>query len=447
MKFRILLLIILNSTLSFGQTEKWIECSKDLSDKQFEKKIQASNYNLVSNSFLFELNKWKLDKGISAETIYQNIIGWNKYPKPKKTGIVIQKHIQLDSVKTVPYYIYIPENYSSDLPTKLLVYYKGGWISRDSFPSNIAKEIINDNPTFSYLDRYNIIEIFPALNRDLAIYGMYGYKHIRLMLADSKKVLNIDDNQVYLAGFSDGGRTVYNLAFLRPTDFASFYSINGSFNNSNMNYPNYTSRPVTTYSGTKDKLVNPKYALSVAETANSFGADWKINTFKGEHFYFPYEKEILPKLFTEISNSNRNPFPNKILYHKDYEYDELKGIDWLHIKTNTERKPENWHYSSEINIIRNEKEIDSIKYGQKTAQVKANYFNNIYDLKTSLVDEVVLYISPTMIDINKPVKVILNGKEVYNQKIGFDKNFMIDNFIEKFDRKQVWINEIKLIVE
>ncbi|MBL4707368.1 MAG: hypothetical protein JKY48_02885 [Flavobacteriales bacterium] len=227
MKFRILLLIILSSTFSFGQTEKWIEYSKKLSNKQFEEKIQASNYNLVSNNFLFQLKKWKLYKDISAETVYQNIIGWNKYPKPKRTGIIIQRQIQLDSAKNVPYYIYIPENYSSNLPTKLLVYYKGGWISRDSFPSNVAKEIINDNPTFSYLDIYNIIEIFPALNRDLAIYGMYGYKHLRLMLADTKKVLNIDDNQVYLAGFSDGGRTVYNLAYLRPTQFASFYSING----------------------------------------------------------------------------------------------------------------------------------------------------------------------------------------------------------------------------
>lgn len=447
MKLTFLVLTIFSSFLSFSQTEKWVEYSENLSDEKFEKNIQPSKYNLVSNNFIQQIEKWKSDNSVTAETVYQNIIAWNKYPTPKKTGVIVERKIELDTAKTVPYYIYIPENYSSDLPTKLLIYYKGGWISRDSLPNNVAKEFVNDNPTFHYLDKYNTIEVFPALNSDLAIYGFYGYKHLRLMLADTKKILNIDDNQVYLAGFSDGGRTVYNLAYLRPTDFASFYSINGTFNSSKMNYPNFSNRPITTYSGTKDSLANPKFAISVAEIANGFGANWKLNSFESEHFYFPNEKKILPKMFTEMNNSTRNPFPNKITYHKDYDFDELKGIDWLQVKTNTKKTPKDWHYTSDFYINRNGKEIDSVKYGQKTSQTKASYFNNSFDIKTSLVDEIELYISPTMVDMNRPIKVILNGKEVYNQKVEFDKEFMIKNFLEKFDRKQVWINRIKLVAE
>lgn len=447
MKLIFFLLLLLNSFFGYSQTENWKNDAEKCTNEKFVKKIQPSKYNLSSNKFIQKLSIWKFDKEISGKEVYTKIINWSEYPKPKKTGIVIEKHIELDTTYSVPYYIYIPENYSNDLPTKLLIYYKGGWISRKKIPDNAAKEIVIDNPTFQYLDKYNIVEVFPALESKLAIYGMYGYKHLRLILAETKKLLNIDDNQVYLAGFSDGGRTVYNLAYLRPSQFASFYSINGTINNSNMNYPNFLNREITTYSGIKDNLVYYKYPLSIAEKANEFGANWKIRLFNEGHFYFPYEKEILPEMFNQIKNSYRNPFPNKIIYHKDFDFDELNGIDWLHIKTNSKRNPEKWHYSSEVNILRSEKETDTFIYGEKTSQVIANYFNNTFTLKSSLIDEIEIYISPLMVDINRPIKIIVNNKEVYNQKITFDKTFILENFMKKFDRKQVWINKISIKVE
>ncbi len=268
------------------------------------------------------------------------------------------------------------------------------------------------------------------------------------MIAETKQILNIDDNQVYLVGFSDGGRTTYNIAFLTPSQFASFYVINGTINSSKMNYPNFSNREITTFSGKKDNLVNYKYPISIAKKANEFGSNWNVHLYDGEHFYFPYEKEILPKMFNQIKNSYRNPFPNKIIYHKDDDFDEWKGIDWLDIKTNGDKKPEKWHYSSEVNIInRTVGETESFIYGEKTSQVIANYFNNTFEIKASLVDEIEIYISPLMVDLNRPVKIIINQKEVFNQKITFDKKFIINEFIKKFDRKQVWINKINLKVE
>lgn len=447
MKCALSILILFISTFSFSQTKNWEEHAENLSDKKFELKIQPSKYNLESNHFIDEIDSWKTDKNLTGEDIYTKIVNWKKYPKPKKTGIIIERKTTLDSTYSVPYYIYIPKNYSPNLPTKLLVYYKGGWISRDHFPDNVAKEIVIDNPTFSYLDKYNVIEIFPALKNDLAIYGFYGYKHLRKMVAETKQVLNIDDNQVYLAGFSDGGRTTYNVAFLTPSQFASFYSINGVFNSLKMNYPNFSNRSITSYIAKKDKISYYKLSLAVAKKANEFGSNWSINLLDKEHFYFPYEKEILPKMFTQINNSYRNPFPNKIIYHKDYDFNELKGIDWLHIKTNTKREPEKWHYSSKVSIPLISKENDTFIYGENTSQVTANYFNNTFEIKASLVDEIEIYISPLMVDVNRPVKVIINQKEVYNQEVTFDKNFIINEFVKKFDRKQIWINKINLKVE
>ena len=452
MKLYIFLLLVFISTFSFSQTEKWVERAEKLSNEKFELKIQPSKYNLESNEFIKEINYWKYDRNLTGKDVYDKIINWEKFPKPKKTGIICKYNVQLDSTEldtnySPPFYVYVPQNYDSRKPTKLLIYYRGGWMIRDNFPDNVAKEIINENPTFSYLDKHNIIQIFPALKSNLAIYGWYGYEHLRKMVAKTKQIFNIDDNQVYLAGFSDGGRTTYNIAFLTPSQFASFYTINGVFNNSKMNFPNFSNRSITSFIAKKDKIVYYKDPIAMAKKANEFGSDWSIKLLDKGHFYFPYEKQILPEMFHKINNSYRNPFPNKIIYHKDYDYDEFIGIDWIHTKANTKRTPEKWHYSSKVSIPITDKRNDTFVYGEKTSQVIANYFNNTFEIKASLIDEIEIYISPLMVDLNRPVKIIINEKEVFNQRITFDKNFIISEFIKKFDRKQVWINKINLKVE
>jgi len=52
-----------------------------------------------------------------------------------------------------------------------------------------------------------------------------------------------------------------------------------------------------------------------------------------------------------------------------------------------------------------------------------------------------------MVDMEKPVQIMVNGKILYNQKLEFDKEFMIKNFKKKFDRKQVWVNKINIVLK
>tara|TARA_B110000902_G_C14233535_1_gene559787 strand:+ start:10 stop:1374 length:1365 start_codon:yes stop_codon:yes gene_type:complete len=452
-KYIISLLTLITSLNCFGQIDKWKEYEKSLTNIEFEKLIQPKKYNLDSNNFLYEINKWRDNESITGKIIFEKIINWNKYPKPKKTGVICKYMVKLDSTAmdvnyTPPFYVYIPKNYSHNKPTKLLIHYKGGWLSRKEFPKDVDKEIVNDNPTFSYLDKYNIIQIFPALKSDLAIYGWYGYEHLRKMILQTKKLFNIDDNQVYLSGFSDGGRTVYSSSYLIPTVFAGFYPINGTINTSRVNFPNFTSRDILAHIAGKDAVVYFQYPISIAEKANEWNINWTIKLLpEKEHFYHTYEKEILPIIFNHIENTTRKPFPNRIINHRNYDYPEFKNIDWIQYKVNTERKPEKWHHTSQAIISIKETETDTFEYGIKTGQINAKYFNNTFEIKTSLVDEVEIYISPLMVNIELPVKIIINGKIIFNKKISYSKDFLIEQFENNFDRKQVWINKISLKVE
>ncbi len=366
-----------------------------------------------------------------------------KYPAPKKKGIICEYKIKLDTNYTVPFLVYIPKNYDPKRKTTLLLYFKGGWLSRNKIPKEYAKEIINDNPTFSYLDKYNVIEIFPALESDLMINYKYGYKHLAGIVAQTKKLFNIDDNKVFLSGFSDGGKTVYMAANLTATMFACFYSINGAIISSPY-FPNYTNRPIYSFVASKDELNDYRSIKTKADYVNKIGGSWTYREIPNEgHNYFPYEQKILPILFEHLINTNRNPLSNKIEYNRAFNDDnDFKGIDWIQIKVNLDKKPNEIHKTDSVETFWGSGESYNYRYGAKVGQLKARCFDNTYFLTTSLIDEVTIYVSPLMINLDLPIKVILNRKEIFNAKVEYSKEFMKDNFMDNFDRGQIFINKI-----
>ena len=51
-----------------------------------------------------------------------------------------------------------------------------------------------------------------------------------------------------------------------------------------------------------------------------------------------------------------------------------------------------------------------------------------------------------MVNLEEPVIVILNGKQVFKGKVKTDKSFIIDGFKKTFDREALWVNSIKVKV-
>lgn len=398
----------------------------------------------VINPAWDQLEKWASDSRVSADSLYNLLSGWNGYPDVQK-GKVYEFRLQLDTNYTVPYFVYIPKGYDPARKTALLVYYKGGWLSRDSLPAGYRDEIRTDNPTYAYLDSCNVIEIFPALEKKLAIYGYYGYQHLRRMIAETKSIFNIDDNRVYLSGFSDGGKTAYLAANLVPSAFACFYPINGSVVSPPF-YANYTSRPVFSFVAQKDQLTDYRSILTKAAYANSLGASWSCRLLPGRHFYHPYQQDVLPVLFRHMQQITRNPFPVAITYHRSFDYEEFTGIDWLQMQVNTAKAPEAFHFTDSVHTYSGDGEAMTISYGEKTGQVKATYFNNTFTILASQVKEIEIRLSPVMVNMNEDISVVINGQQIYTGKPGYSKQFLLDHFRKTFDRQQLWVNSIRLQV-
>lgn len=205
--FLLIVSVVIGNQLN-SQVDHWKKMALKLDSTTFEKAIEPDSYGLGKIVDLSAIEKWKNDAVVSADSLYMLLTNWHQYPKPRKNGIICRYQAQVAPSVSVPYFVYIPRGYDPSRKTALLIYFKRGWMSRQQLPGNYVKEIVTDNPTFDYLDTYNMIEIYPALRQDLAIYGKYGYEHITTMLTDTRKRFNIDDNKIFLCGFSDGGKTV-----------------------------------------------------------------------------------------------------------------------------------------------------------------------------------------------------------------------------------------------
>ena len=436
-------LVLLRPQLGVAQVERWVKLAQTSTTEAFLTQLQPARYGLAT-PVLGTFNTWQQDGRISGDSLYSLLRGWNTYPKPRQTGVICRYEVELDSTHTAPYLVYIPKNYDYQRPTKLLVYYKGGWLNRKELPADYAKEIVVDNPTFRYLDEQNTIEIFPCLRQDLAIYGNYGYRHLQRMVAQTKRLFNIDDNHVYLSGFSDGGKTVFNVAGLTPAAFASFYVINGGLA-SRPEFLTLRARPLVAFIGQADEAISPKSVLAYAEQARRFGADWQVRLLPGrKHYYAPYQRLVLPPLFQHLSTTSRNPFPTQLTYARGFNSSDLTGLDWLQVVVSTTKKPTTTHQTDSIRVFNMASEPSRYRYGETTGQVHASCFNNTYTVETSLVDEITLYISPVMVNLTQPIRVVVNGQERYKGIVVYSKTFLAQQFQTTFDRQQIFVNELKV---
>jgi hypothetical protein len=85
---------------------------------------------------------------------------------------------------------------------------------------------------------------------------------------------------------------------------------------------------------------------------------------------------------------------------------------------------------------------DAMLYEHKSGAVKAVHFGNIFDIRTSRVKSLKIYLNPEMINMDIPVRIIVNGTEMVNRIFDYDPQLMIENFEETLDRKAVWVNAV-----
>ncbi|MHC5202749.1 alpha/beta hydrolase-fold protein [Myroides sp. LJL119] len=367
-----------------------------------------------------------------------------------------------DSTKT-SYFIHLPKNYNPRKKYPLLFFLHGAVKSNSLTDYQLSEWNLQHWNRFytKYADLNQVILVFPRANKQYNWMSPDdGFFMVPQILRQIKQAIHIDDNKVFISGHSNGATGSFSYLMKKPTDFAGFYGFNtypkvftgGTF------LENIKNRSFINFSTDQDYYYPPNANDSLTKKMADIQANYKEYRYNGFPHWFPEfdeSEQAYEIVFNDINTRQRNPFPENISWEFDQE--DYGNIDWIsHIKIDTinPKAPEDNQLNFKINkwLVYNDKDslvsqdadINAFAFPRKSGKILAKYHNNEFHITTSGIESFFILISPEMVNLKKQLKIYVNNKLYYHQKVDFNREFMLENYKLNHDSQQVWINQIPI---
>ena len=423
-----------------------------------------------------ELESLRKNNNVTADSAWTILSNWDRYPDIKETG---RNYLFLyeDSIfGTVPLKIFIPKNYRKDIASPAVLILHGA-VVLSSFKDAYKDTASDEDIFFSFFEKENFIIIRPFADtrgpnsdgsklfgwvvnyfngRDNKKKTNPTYSSLCSIITALKKSLNINDNKVFAFGHSDGSDGVFALQVYKPSLFAGFIVYNSMLTNIFANdifLTNTVNRPLYVVHSELDDLRPMQQARDIVRLLDSLKSEVVYKEYMGYKHYDRHLQIDLPYSYQWTKQISRNPFHRVIHWElSDMSYNICDWLKVVYIDTNYIGT--NWH--KEVNTPRYNKRTKTYETDplysfyfsfNKSAAVKASYNNNKFKLTTSRTKEVEILISPIMVNLQNPVIVEVNGKEVFNKLLTANKSFLLDNFSQSYDRQMLWLTSVKIKIE
>jgi predicted esterase len=426
---------------------------------------QSTELSLIntSNKVLAQI---KADPKIDAEAAIKMLSAFNSYPAVTNTDANYIYFYNDAYFGKVPLQVYIPAGYKNTQSSPCIMMLHGA-VGQSHFSDINSNAPTDEDILFDILKKENYIIIRPigdskkqfdwVVNRFASWQVQHAnltYKALNNILASLKGVLNIDDNRVFTLGHSDGSDGAVGLAVYSPNMYAGVVAYNSMLANLSTRdffIKNIVNRPLYVVHSDKDDIRPMTMTRDIVNKLKVFDDHIVYKEYFGYVHYDKHLTKDLPAAIDYMKGIKRNPYPSNVEWTtvSDTIYN---ACDWLTVtKVDTGKPKAVWDTafnSKSYNKTNGEYyNMDYYTYVPNSVAVKAKYANNVFDIQTSRVGEVELLISPEMVDMEKPVLVMVNGKQVFSGKVSADKNYLLNNFQKTMDRQALWVNAIKVKVD
>lgn len=246
--------------------------------------------------------------------------------------------------KERPWVLYVPESYWHKRNTPLIIALHGG-VSRAEIsddPMGWAK----DSAWLKLAKANGCFAIFPFGQDGATWWDEVGMTNIRRQLQVVKENFNIDDDRVFLTGFSDGASAGFLHAMIRPDDYAAIIALNGHMGVGSLDadLPTYATNlintPVYTVTTDNDGLYPTKVMAKTIEMGIKAGGNILYRQLPGTHS-FDYSPTELPLIGNYLDRHPRNPIPAKIFWETGSN--ELGKCRWIEISEISPNECADWH--------------------------------------------------------------------------------------------------------
>jgi len=395
---------------------------------------------------------------INADSAFTLFSNWSKYPVIEKTGQDYLYYYTDSLFGKIPLRIYIPASYKNTIPNTCIVVLHGA-VSGSKF-SNIDTARNFDDLVFSLLKKRNYIIIRPVADPSKKFDWVVDkfknepnltFKVITDIISTIKKSINIDDNKLFAFGHSDGADGSVGLGVYIPNQFAGIIAYNSMLNNIAPDFyiRNIINIPLYAVHSSLDELRPIEQNRVIISELGKIDSNIIYKEYIGYQHYDKHLDKDIPYTQLFINSVSRNPFKIHIYWETD-NAQIYNSCDWLKVAEISDTlRNTGWNKPFHaIMYSKPKKQFDSdmeyYGYLNKSAAVKATYNNNVFNIQTSGVSKIELLISPLMVNLEEPVAVNINGKQVFAGKIKADKKFIVNGFKASFDRDAIWVNVLKL---
>jgi predicted esterase len=406
----------------------------------------------------------------TADTIVKMLSTWNKFENIYKSGQDYIFYFDDPFFGKVPMRLHIPKSYKASTrnPFILLLHGSVQLSSFDRVKTSVSNPETDDDPFLKYLSNQGYIVLRPyaddkkkfnwVINRFRDLMGgapidggvNLTYKTIINVIYILKHKLNIDDSRVYAFGHSDGADGAFCMTLFQPNLFAGAVIYNSFLTNLNANniyLYNVANRPLYIVHSSLDDIRPLMQTKVIAEQLKKINNKIIFKEYAGYQHFDKHLSLDLPFVNKFMLQTKRDPFNSEIYWESNNSIDNQ--CDWLKVnKFNPSLPKAIWH--DEINfkvynkIDKTWHDHGTHYYNDPSYAIKGKFDSNSFTIETSRVREFEILISEKMVNLSKPVKVVVNGKIIYNKTVKASKGFIVKNFEDNFDRQAIWLNSIKL---
>jgi len=266
-----------------------------------------------------------------------------RFPEAETGRVLLESTVCIDGVER-PWVLYVPPGYDPGAPSPLLVRLHGG-VSR--------AEIVEDPVAYAEEDEWLAVAksqgwlvLYPFGQDGATWWDGVGMANIGNLIRTVKRGYNVDDDRVWMAGFSDGASAGFAWAMVKPNDLAAVVALNGHIGVGSLDGDlplyavNLANTPVYAVTTFEDELYPSGVMRPTIEMALRAGADMIYREQEGQH-EFVYADEELPRITEFLLRHPRDPLPAEVIWEAGVP--EYGACRWLTIDKVLTGEPESWH--------------------------------------------------------------------------------------------------------
>ena len=269
-----------------------------------------------------------------------------------------------------------------------------------------------------------------------------------------KRKYNVDESRVYVTGVSDGATGVYFLAMRAATAWSACLALNGHPGvlaspdvgaDQQLYATNLANCPMYLVNGGRDRLYPAASVAPFVEMIRRAGAsvEFHVHPEAGhDTSWWPVERPLYEKY---LADHSRVAHPASLSWETD-RVDRYNRIRWLVIDRLGKRASD--LVLDDVNSVERLPGIRQLLYERERPSGRVDIVRdrNSFEVKTRGVQRFTLLLSPNVVDFSESVRVMVNGRSVFEGTVKRDVATLVKWAARDNDRTMLYGAELAVTV-